>query len=180
MAFTVDPLTFVITVPKTDLTFVSGTLYTMDTDAFRLALKAWEANGDGLTGGITFPKTHDHNTSVTIVGVVYARAINILAPYSVEFEDGQYTVVLQGSNNNIFDVANGILVQNQVQVIPTNSAGLITVTSGSGVTEQDKLDIADRVLDELIVGHTTEGSVGEVMQQIDRNVIGSQGLILGA
>lgn len=38
---------------------------------------------------------------------------------------------LEGSNNNIWDVENGILNQNQVQVIPTNSAGLI-VGSGGG------------------------------------------------
>lgn len=41
---------------------------------------------------------------------------------------------LVGSNNNFFDVENGILVQNSVQVIPTNSAGLQTAASGSGLS----------------------------------------------
>jgi hypothetical protein len=94
----------------------------MDTDQFRKDLKAWEAN---LTGGSYLLKTHLHNTEVTVAGTTFARAVEIIAPYSVEFEDGQYTIILEGSNNNIFDVASGILVQNQVQVIPTNSAGLI-------------------------------------------------------
>lgn len=141
MAISINPLTHVISIPRADLTLVSGTLYTHDTDAFRLELKSWEDS----VYGINQLKTHDHNTQVEIVGVTYARAIKILAPYSIEYEDGQYTVLLQGSNNNIFDVANGILVQNQVQVIPGNAAGLQVVTTGSGVTEQDKVDIASEV-----------------------------------
>lgn len=159
MAFTVDPLTYIISVPQADLTHVGGTLYTFNTDTFRLGLKAWEASEEGMP----HPKTHDHNTEVTIAGVTYARSINILAPYSIEFEDGQYSVILEGSNNNIFDIAEGILEQNQVQVIPTNSAGLITVIQGSGVTEQDKLDIADRVWDEQMNEHEDAGSAGEAV-----------------
>lgn len=122
----VDPITFVITVPQTDLSLVSGTLYNHDTDAFRLELKSFEDS----VQGIVMPKTHNHNTEVTIAGTTYARAIEMLAPYSVEYENGSYSVVLQGSNNNIFDIASGILVQNTVQVIPTNAAGLIRDTSG--------------------------------------------------
>jgi hypothetical protein len=150
MAISINPLTYVIYIPQSDLTPVSGTLYSLDTNAFRLELKDWEDSEEGIVQ----PKTHNHNTEVTIVGTTYARAINILPPYSIEFEDGQYTVLLTGSNNNIFDVANGVLVQNQVQVIPNNSAGLITVTSGSGVTPQDKTDIINGVWNNL-----TEGSL---------------------
>lgn len=137
MAISVDPLTYIIFIPKLDLTLVSGTLYNYDTGNFRLELKAWEDD----EWGIIHPKTHLHNTEVTVVGVTYARAIQIIPPYSVTFEDGQHTVILQGSNSNIFDVAGGILNQNQVQVIPTNSAGLIVHSTGSGLsTEQnDKL-----------------------------------------
>ena len=168
MAFAVDPLTYVVSVPQSDLTFVSGTLYNHDTDAFRLELKSWEDSEEGIHQ----PKTHDHNTEVVIGGITYARAIEILAPYTIEYEDGQYTVILQGSNNNIWDVAGGILVQNQVQIIPTNSAGLIVVTQGSGVTEQDKLDIADKVWDETAASHVVSGSFGgsvELTRKILKN-----------
>lgn len=138
MAIQVDPLSYVITVPKADLILVSGTLYRLDTNAFRLELKAWEDDPDG----IVHPKTHEHNTEVVIAGQTYARAIEVLSPYSVTFEDGQYSVILVNSNNNIWDIESGVLNQNQVQVIPTNAAGLIVTTVGSGVTEQDKQDIA--------------------------------------
>jgi hypothetical protein len=124
MAITVDYQTKVISVPQADLTHVSGTLYELDTDAFRLTLADLQDDEEGMP----FPTMFQHNTEVTVAGTTYARTIEIINGYSIEFEDGQYTVKLVGSNNNIFDVQNGILVQNQVQVIPTNSAGLITTT----------------------------------------------------
>lgn len=41
---------------------------------------------------------------------------------------------------------------------------VIQVVTGSAVTEQDKLDIADRVWDEVASSHTTVGSFGQFMQ----------------
>jgi len=125
----VDPLTWRIFVPQTYLTYVGGTLYNLDTDQFRKDLKAIEANQQGAP----WLKTHLHNTEVTIVGTTFARAIGILPPYSVEFENGSYSVLLLGSNNNIWDIQSGILVQNNVQVIPTNSAGLTTPVTSDDV-----------------------------------------------
>ena len=142
MALSIDyGNTNIIFVPQADLTLVSGSLYELDVDAFRLELKSLEDDEVGMA----FPRTHNHNTEVTVAGTTFQRTVEILSPYSVEFEDGQYSVRLVGANNNIFDVENGILVQNQVQVIPNNSAGAIVVTTGSGVTEQDKQDIANEV-----------------------------------
>lgn len=125
MAVTIDWNTYRIHVPKADLTLISGTLYELDTNWLRLQLKSIESDQ-----GIAQPDTHRHNTEVTVAGVTFARTIEILPPYSIEFEDGAYTVRLSGSNNNIFDVENGVLVQNQVQVISANSAGLVKVESG--------------------------------------------------
>jgi len=152
MAITIDwGNTYKIQVPQADLTLVSGTLYELDTDQFRLDLKSLEASEDGMP----FSKTHDHNTQYEVAGVTYARSIEILSPYSVEFEDGAYSVRLTGSNNNIFDIQNGILVQNQVQVIPTNSAGLVAVSTGVAASV-----IADAVWDKDVSGITTEGKAG--------------------
>ena len=143
MAITINWITKVISVPQADITFVSGTLYELDTDWFRLQLKAIEASIEGMP----FDDTHQHNTSVTVAGTTYFRTIEIINGYSVEFTpDSQWSVRLVGSNNNIFDVENGILVQNQVQVIPTNSAGGQIIETGvSGLTagESTKLDNID-------------------------------------
>lgn len=132
MAISITWGTKVINIPKADLTLVTGTLYSLDTDVFRLALKSLEDDEEGMP----FPNTHNHNTEVTIAGVTFARTLEIVNGYSITFEDGQYTVRLEGSNNNFFDVENSILNQNQVQIIAGNSAGLI-VGSGSGLSTQE-------------------------------------------
>ena len=129
MAISIDPATKIISVPQADLTLVSGTIYKMDTNAFRLELNALMASEPFMP----FIDPNRHNTEVTVAGVTYARVIEIINGYSVAFTpDSQWTVILEGSNNNIFDVENAILEQNQVQVIPTNSAGLIVAPSGGG------------------------------------------------
>jgi len=131
VAITIDWPTGVISVPQADITFISGTLYELDTDWFRLQLRALEASEEGMP----WPPTHTRNDSVTVAGTTIAQVIEIVNGYSVQFTpDSQWTVRLAGSNNNIFDVENGILVQNQVQVIPSNSAGLIVTTTGSGLS----------------------------------------------
>jgi len=149
MAITVNWSTKLITIPQADLTFISGTLYELDTDAFRLVLKDLEDDEEGMP----FLDTHRHNTEVTVAGTTFARTIEIINGYTVVFTpDSQWSVRLVGSNNNIFDVENGVLVQNQVQVIPGNSAGLIVSVQGSGVTAQDILDIAAAVWDSPVEG----------------------------
>jgi len=131
MALSIDPETKVITIPQADLSLVSGTLYSLDTNQFRLDL------GVLLTSEAYawMPTAVRHNTTVTVAGVTYARTIEMINGYSVQFENGTYSVRLEGSNNNIFDVENGILVQNNVQVISTNSAGLVVVNTGSVDTD---------------------------------------------
>lgn len=158
MALSVDWNTKVIFVPQADLTLISGTLYELDTDAFRLELKDIEDDE-----GIPFLDTHRHNTEVTVAGTTFARVIEIINGYSVEFEDGAYTVRLAGSNNNIFDVENGILVQNQVQVIAQNSAGLIVLAGGVAATPAQ---IADAVWDEPLADHTTAGTTGKRLKDL--------------
>ncbi len=157
MAISINWQTQVIFVPQADLTLVGGTLYELDTDAFRLALKDLEDGEEGQP----FPDTHRHNTEVSVAGTTFARSIEIINGYSVEFEDGQYTVRLVGSNNNLFDVENGILAQNQVQIIAGNSAGLI-VGSGGG-SGPSAAQVADAVWDESLAAHVAAGSTGEAL-----------------
>ena len=141
MAVTVDYATKIITIPKADLTLVTGTLYELDTDAFRLELASIQDSEAGMWADTMYT----HNTEVTVAGTTFARTIEIINGYSIEFEDGTYSVRLAGSNNNIFDVENGILVQNTVQVIAQNSAGLI-VSSGTTVapTQQQIRDAMEQ------------------------------------
>ena len=90
MAITINWLTKVISIPQADLTFVTGTLYEADTDAIRLELKSIEADE-----GMPFVDTHRHNTEVSVAGTTFARIIEIINGYSIEFTpDAQYSVRL--------------------------------------------------------------------------------------
>ena len=131
MAISINRQTYVISIPKADLSLITGTLYELDTDDFRKELKGIESSEDG----IVFPDTHNHSTEYSVAGVTYARAISLINKHSVTFEDGQYSVILTGSNNDIWDIENKKLNQNQVQVIPTNSAGLIRTDVAEKPTE---------------------------------------------
>ena len=88
---------------------------------------------------------YSHNGEVTVAGTTFARTLEFINGYSVQFEDtgSQYSVRIIGSNNNIFDVENGILTPTSlVTVISTNSAGLQTVNTGGTVapTQQEIRD----------------------------------------
>jgi hypothetical protein len=100
-------------------------LYELDVNDLRLALKDLEDS----EAGAVWPDTHRHATASTLAGVTYARQVEILAPYTVTFQDTgtPYTVSCVGANHNLSDVKN----VNQVSLIVGNSAGLIAV-EGSG------------------------------------------------
>jgi len=138
MALSVDWATKIISVPQSDLNFVSGVIYEHDVDAFQRELSDIEDSEEGMA----HPVAHRHNTEVVLAGITYVRSVEIINGYTITYENGNYRVNLTGANNNIIDVLN----YNSVQVVPNNSAGAIHTTSGSGVTEQDKTDIADLVL----------------------------------
>ena len=124
MALTINYTSRIIEVPQADLTFVSGTLYELDTNQFKKDVMAILA----AENHIWMPDAFIHNTEVTVAGTTFARTIEFINSYSITFEDtgAQYSVRLIGSNNNIFDVENNILnPTDKVTIISGNSAGLI-------------------------------------------------------
>lgn len=153
MAISIDWTTRTIYVPQAYLTDLGGGNYGLDVDQFRLDLKDIEDSAEGMP----FLDTHRHSTEVVLSGVTYARFVEIINGYTVEFEDGNYAVVCVGANHNLADVK----ALNSVSLIVGNSAGLIV--SGSGVTEQDKQDIADSIWDETLADHVSADTFGEAM-----------------
>ena len=135
MAVSVNPATGVITIPRSDLTALGGSRYSMDIEWLRLQLKKWEDSENG----VAFTDTHRRNAPVTLSGVIYAQTFEIIAPYTVTFEDGAYTVYVNGGNHNLADVKN----VNQVSLVIGNSAGMIVVETGvSGLTPSESADLA--------------------------------------
>jgi hypothetical protein len=108
-----------IFVPRADMTIVQASpeIRELDVDAFRLSLKNLEASVEGMP----WPDTHRHTTESVLSGTTFARQVVVLAPYLVEFEDGQYGVRTAGGNHNLLDVK----VNNQVSLLGILSAGLI-------------------------------------------------------
>lgn len=143
MAISINPATSVITIPQADLTPLGGSKYELNVDTFRLTLKNLEDD----EGGIWQPDTHTHNTEVLLGGVTYARVVEILAPYTITFQDGQYSVNLVGANNNIADRLN----LNQVSVRSNNSAGLVN------------LNLENVVWNALTANHLTAGTTGKAL-----------------
>ena len=114
-----------ILVPKADMPIIQASpeIRQLDVDAFRKELKDLEAAAEGMM----WPDTHEHGGERTLSGVTYARFVEILGPYVLEFEDDQYTVSTTGANHNLADVK----VANQVGIIVQNSAGLVVAGGGS-------------------------------------------------
>lgn len=150
MAIIVDWANSIINVPRADMTLIQSNpteIRELDTNSFRLELRDLEDSEDGRP----FPITHNHNEDVLVGGISLADVLIIREPYTITFEDGQYAVYLQGSNNNILEKTN----KNQVSVNPSNSAGLIT-SAGIEALEYDG-QIAIDVLNDT--GKAVSGSL---------------------
>lgn len=108
-----------IFVPRADMAIVQASpeVRELNVDAFRRDLRTLEA---GVEGG-PWPDTHNHKTESVLSGTTFARIVEILDPYLVEFEDGQYSVRAVGANHNLLDVK----VNNQVSLAVFLSSGLI-------------------------------------------------------
>lgn len=139
MAYSVNWITKVITIPSSDLILVSGTHYRLTMSSFLSEIRRLESDP---SEGLWADQILDHTNAKTLAGVTYAPFDEIINGYTIQFSGAATRVDIVGSNNNIVDV----LIPTGVSVVPSNSAGLQIVATGSGVTEQDKTDIAAAVL----------------------------------
>lgn len=128
MAISINWATKIISIPRADLITLGGADYQLDLDVFRLVLKNIEDSDEGMA----YPHTHNHVAPIVVGGVALARVVEIINGYTVTFEDvsSPYRVTLVGGNSNVADVTN----INNVSVRPQNSAGLVNVSGGGGLT----------------------------------------------
>lgn len=133
---------YVIQIPRADMTLVSSSpteIRELNLNDFRLTLNDLM---DDAVPGIVYPTNHVHTAPLPIAGVTLARVVEILTPYVIEFEDGQYNVNLVGGNSNVSDV----VLKNQVGVNSANSAGL---TEPPTVDSQEIADLVAAQIDAL-------------------------------
>lgn len=172
MAISVNWITRVVHIPRADLVFQTSNVVTMDLEWFR-----WEIlDIMDSDAGMANPDIINHNTSITLSGVTYARFIEIINGYSIEFEDqpgSPYAVILQGANHNVIDVN----VFNTTSLLGNNSAGLIynevgalgdvNVTAVGGVPVSSPADLgaqmAPGLLNTDITTFTTADTMGEAI-----------------
>ena len=125
MAISIDWVSGVITVPRADMTLIQSTpveVREINVEDFRAEINDLKDNPDGRP----WTRIYNHNTTVNIGGITLARVIEIIPPYTITFEDGQYAVNIVGGNTNFIDRTN----PNQVSLRSNNSAGLIDAGGG--------------------------------------------------
>lgn len=144
MAYVANWVTKVISIPTSDLTLVSGTRYSLDMAECLTEVRRLEWLFDE---GLWAPAILEHsNTRFDFAGANYAPFDEFINGYTVQITGIATRVDILGSNNNLADV----LISTGITVVTFNSAGLQIVEAGSGVTEQDKTDIANKSRDTIL------------------------------
>lgn len=146
---------YVINIPRTDMTLVQSSpteIRELDIDTLRTTLNDLMDDPEGMP----YPTNHVHTAPLTVAGITLARVVEILDPYVIQFEDGQYNVNVTGGNSNISDV----VVKNQVGVNTANSGGLIEVAV-AGVAPEDIWN--------YVIGDST--TAGQLLLDINRALL---------
>jgi hypothetical protein len=92
------------------------------------------------TEGLWAPAIVEHgDTRIDFAGANYAPFDEIINGYTIQFSGVATRVDLLGSNNNLVD----ILIDTGVSVVPSNSAGLQIVATGSGLSAAQSLQLAE-------------------------------------
>lgn len=127
MAYAINWVSKVISIPTADLTLVSGTHYSVDMADLLAEVRRLEWLFDE---GLWAPAILDHtDTKFDFAGANYAPFDEFINGYTVQVTGVATRVDLLGSNNNLVD----ILIPTGVSIVPSNSAGLQIVAVGSGL-----------------------------------------------
>lgn len=153
MAISVDYSTFVISIPKADLTLISSS----PTEVRELDiedLRTWLHDEQDNEVGITFPTMFEYTPPLQVSSsLTLSRVLRILPPYTITLENGTYNANIVGGNSNVGEVIN----KNSVGVNTSNSAGLQDT-----VTNQVS-QIAQGVWSEILEGSLSSGDVLRLM-----------------
>jgi hypothetical protein len=164
MAVTVDYSTaapWLITVPKADLTLLTGTQYQLTVDGFWILLRDFSDNENPMARPILYTRINATSStpSITEIDLTY---------YQIEFEDGLYSVNIVNGNTNIREAE----VKNQVSVNTNNTTGFIDPVFleqglfGNAVT----IDVTNGVAG---VGKTSAGGIIGTVQTPSNNTADS-------
>ena len=130
MAYNVDWIGKIVSIPTSDLVLVSGDYYRLIMTDFLGEIRRLEA---AFAEGLWAPQILKHdNPRLDFVGANYAGFDELINGYTIQFVGSLTRVDLVGSNNDIVDV----LIPTGVAVVPSNTAGLQRVETGSGLSSE--------------------------------------------
>jgi hypothetical protein len=133
MPIDVNWVSGVIFVPKTYMALLQALpeIRGLDVDQFRHDLKDLEAS---VVGAI-YTDTHVHNGEVTIAGVLYARGVSIIPPYTVEFEEDTQRWASDVLSRSTEDLSTDLGVVSSLlrgaQAIVRSPVGRVTLLAGA-------------------------------------------------
>lgn len=129
MAYTVDWVSKIFTIPQSDLTFVSGNNYSLSMVDVHEELRRLEwAFADGLWA----PRILNFYETVTLSGIDKSPSIEVTNGYTFDFTGSNYNVILSDYDNNLVDV---YIPSNGISILGNNSVGRQAVASTAIWTE---------------------------------------------
>ena len=119
MALTVDysVTPFLITIPQSDLSLITGTQYQLTVDAYWILLRDFTDNEGTMAQPVLYSRIPATSSTPSITTINETH-------YALQFEDGLYSVNIINGNTNIREVE----VKNQVSVNTNNTTGFIDPT----------------------------------------------------
>lgn len=132
MAYSVNWLTKVVSIPQGDLIDLGDNKYKLDLYEFKNKCRSLEAE---FTEGLSYDPIVSYYKNVDTGDVILAKVVLLVNGYTVTFEDGQYAVLLDGANTNLHNFTN----VNQVSIRPNNSTGLQDLSTLLAMAYMDRV-----------------------------------------
>jgi len=163
VAYSVDWVAKIFTIPQSDLTFVSGNNYSLSLVDVHEEIRRLEWS---FTDGLWAPRIANWFETVTLSGVSKTPSVEITNGYTFDFTGSNYNVILTDYDNNLVDV---YIPSNGISILGNNSVGKQTITNSDVTDIKTKTDqltftqsnVVDAniqyVNDEQVKGTGTEG-----------------------
>lgn len=136
MAYTVNWITKLITIPQADLTLISGDNYSLDMADVHSEIRRLEW---ALTDGLWAPEIINFYPTVTLSGIAKTPTVEFKNDYTVQFGGSNYNVSVSGYDTNMADV---LVPGNGINVVFNNSVGKVASGSGLDAGQDAKLTAA--------------------------------------
>ena len=135
---------------------------------------------EATTQGIAYPRIADASGKESLsAGVNVGITVELQNGWQLHFWEGAYTATVTGGNLVGGLAGDPVAYSAGVQVVLVQSAAATIVSSGSGLSQEEHDElfaVADRIWDEQLSEHTTSGSAGRTLDDIQIGIIDALGV----